>query len=596
MSRFRGRCWFLPGLFVGLISASGAFSLRAAEAPVAEMGPPAALLAPERSPAFGEAERSPLLELLWEARVAPVGWLAGESADNSPFGKNGLIAATVDESANTPPQESNPPAAPVVVAPPPTIPLRSDSPPPAPLAVAMGDALTRLILHDGPANPLGEGDWLAARAAIGAFYADRKFEPVWVSVNGLSEAGHVVVRQLGRAAEDGLDIKAFPPREPKPPLSAADAAAAEVAIAAAVVVYAEQASGSRVSPLRISRLIAAAPKVADPGLALAEVAAAPDPAARLVDFNPPQKGYRELREELKRLTEADRGGSALASLGDGLRATDAYARVDLGLVGGRTRQRPRTLQGRAGYGASANSVRRGYIEQRRAAILANMEMWRWEPRDLGERRIEVNLPDFSASLVEGDTVVHHARVVVGKPNTPTPIFSNTVRYVLINPSWQVPDSIIRKEMLPRVAADPDYFARHGYLVKTIGGRLTVRQPPGEDNALGRLAFMFPNDHSVYMHDTPSQRLFDAEMRAFSHGCIRVEDPVRLAELVLGWPERRITAAFGGHERTVFLPHPLPIHIEYFTEFVDEFGELQERADVYGLARRVADTLSKKRQD
>ena len=129
-----------------------------------------------------------------------------------------------------------------------------------------------------------------------------------------------------------------------------------------------------------------------------------------------------------------------------------------------------------------------------------------------------------------------------------------------------------------------------------GGRLTVRQPPGEDNALGRLAFMFPNDHSVYMHDTPSQQLFDEETRAFSHGCIRVEDPVRLAELVLGWPERRITAAFGGRERAVFLPHPLPIHIEYFTEFPNEFGELQERGDVYGIARRVADTLSKTRQD
>jgi L,D-transpeptidase YcbB len=171
-----------------------------------------------------------------------------------------------------------------------------------------------------------------------------------------------------------------------------------------------------------------------------------------------------------------------------------------------------------------------------------------------------------------------------------------MRYVLINPAWLVPDSIIRKEMLPKLASDPNYLSRRGYEVKTVGGRVTVTQRPGEDNALGRIAFMFPNDHSIYLHDTPSQSLFDADMRAFSHGCVRVEDPLRLAELVLGWSEERISAAIGGPERTVFLPRPVPIHIEYFTEFVDESGELQERPDVYGLTQKVAGILSGSRQD
>jgi murein L,D-transpeptidase YcbB/YkuD len=234
--------------------------------------------------------------------------------------------------------------------------------------------------------------------------------------------------------------------------------------------------------------------------------------------------------------------------------------------------------------------------RRRAAILANMEMWRWEPRDMGARHIEVNVPAFSVAVLDGDAVVHTARVVVGKPTTPTPIFSNVMRYVLINPSWRVPDSIIKKEMLPKLAADPQYLSRRGFEVKTVDGRLTVRQRPGEDNALGRIAFMFPNDHSVYLHDTPSQSLFNADMRAFSHGCVRVEDALRLAELVLGWSEERIDAAIGGPERTVFLPQPVPIHIEYFTEFIDEFGELQERRDVYGLTQKVAIILSGPRQD
>ena len=590
MTRFLATRGLLRASCVAALLAAS-HSSRAAEAFNAETGRAPALLAPERSPFIGGAEPSPLLEVVWGARVAAVAWLAQEEGADFPFGKMASAAAGSEEAPapHRTPRESSPVAGPPLAAP------RSQSPPPEPLAAAIEEALVRLVLHDEPVNPLGAGDWRSARAAIGAFYADRTFEPVWANANGLTDAGRAILRQLGRAEEDGLDLKPTSlPREVKPPLSPADAASAEVAIATAVVVYAEQASGSRVAPPRISPLIAAAANVADPGAALASVAAARDPAARLADFNPPQKGYRALRDELKRLTErADASDSASAGFDDGLLATDAYPSADLEEP---PRRQAKIHRRRIAHAASANSARLSFIARRRAAILANMEMWRWEPREMGERRIEVNVPDFSASLIDGDTVVHQARVVVGKPNTPTPIFSNVMRYVLINPSWQVPDSIIRKEMLPRVAADPEYFVRHGYQVRMVGGRLTVRQPPGEDNALGRLAFMFPNDYSVYMHDTPSQQLFEAEARAFSHGCIRVEDPVRLAELVLNWPESRIAAAFGARERTVFLPHPLPIHIEYFTEFVDAFGELQERADVYGLARRVADTLSKTRQD
>jgi murein L,D-transpeptidase YcbB/YkuD len=168
-----------------------------------------------------------------------------------------------------------------------------------------------------------------------------------------------------------------------------------------------------------------------------------------------------------------------------------------------------------------------------------------------------------------------------------------MRYVLINPSWQVPDSIIKKEMMSKLGA----LSRRGYEVKSVGGRLTVRQLPGDDNALGHFAFMFPNDHAIYLHDTPSKELFDEETRAFSHGCIRVEDPQSLAVLVLGgestgWTDERIEAAIGGKERTVFLPRLLPIHIEYFTDFIDESGDLKERPDVYGLIRKVEGMLAR----
>ena len=340
----------------------------------------------------------------------------------------------------------------------------------------------------------------------------------------------------------------------------------------------------------MSPIFSTAPEVADPGEALAETAAASDPGERLADFNPPQKGYRALREALMNMdASANDGAWANAAAADPDAALSDTSDVGEDPLFGAA-ARPRHAKGRAYLAATGG--RRDPAARERAVLLANMEMWRWEPRDMGERRIEVNIPDFSVSVMDGDTVLMSARAVVGKPDTPTPVFSGRMRYVLINPSWEVPDSIIKKEILPRL----DHFARLGYEVKSVGGRLVVRQPPGAGNALGRLAFMFPNDHAVYLHDTPSRQLFDEDMRALSHGCVRVEDPERLAEIVLGWPEARLEAAIGGPERTVFLPRPLPIHIEYFTAFVDADGSLEERPDVYGLAQRIARILSMESQD
>jgi len=453
----------------------------------------------------------------------------------------------------------------------------------------VADAVNKLILRDDRVNPLGSGDWRGARAAIGAFYAVRGFRPVWVEGDGLTPAGHSVLDRLARASDDGLSLGAFaPPLTPVRYSSPQALADAEIAIAAAVVIYAEQASGSRVSPTRVSRLISETPAVADPGAALAETAAAADPGKRLSDFNPPQKGYRDLRDALQRLSERDEGvarsESSLGPASDLLASND-----DAESVARLAHPRIKRLahRGRRTVVAAADST-----DRERSTILANMEMWRWQPRDMGERRIEVNIPDFSVSVMDGDELVHRARVVVGKPTSPTPVFSDVMRYVVINPSWRVPQSIIKKEMMSKL----DYLSSHGYEVKTVNGRVTVRQLPGERNALGRLAFMFPNDYAVYLHDTPSQDLFEADTRAFSHGCVRVEDPVRLAEIVLDWPEERITRAFGKKERAVYLPQPLPIHIEYFTAFVDEYGDFHERPDLYGLTGKVTNTLSSLRQD
>ena len=556
---------------------------------------PAPFLSPEAAPSFGDgAAASPLVALYTAARgardPAPDIALSAEpkfdlasSAESAPRERSSAPFARAPEQGSTPPDIP----APVVYDP-------TVGPSLSPGQSALRASLERLVARDDKRNPLGSGDWRAARLAIAAFYAGRFYAPVWISESGLTDAGRAALSQLERARDDGLNLSSFAlPRDLGSGFDPDAIAEAETIIASAVVAYVQQASGSRVPPSHVSPLIFATPHVADPGVALAETAMAADPAERLADFNPPQRGYRALRDELMRLENpgvAERRFRVVSADLD----PDPLLDSQTGVTPARMK---RALNAHIHTASAGATFAVGASARERASILANMEMWRWEPRDMGERRIEVNLADFSVAVLEGDRVIHEARVIVGKPQTPTPIFSSVMRYVLINPSWRVPDSIIQKEMMSKLRA----LSRRGYEVKTVGGRLTVRQLPGEDNALGRFAFMFPNDHAIYLHDTPARELFDEETRAFSHGCVRVEDPLSLAELVLGgesggWTEERIEAAFGDKERTVFLPRPLPIHIEYFTDFVDEFGELKEQPDVYGLIRKVEPILARTSQD
>ena len=512
------------------------------------------------------------------------------------------------------------------------------------MAAALTVALDALVAGDGKADPIGEGDWRAACLSIRAFYAGRGYAPIWLDGKALSAHARAALARLGRAGEDALDLSAFAlPTELPADATPQRLAEADVTLSAAVVAYAMQASGARVVPTRISRLIAAKPEVADPGAALAALAAAADPDGALQAYNPPQKGYRDLRDQLARIraarpaepTPPPTAAAAAAgipsgpSLGLGMRDPRVplvRARLGLAAVDGaaaevydlpvaaavQTFQRdhglppngaltPATAAALSG-GVTApalapKSASTASLARRAAMIVANLEMWRWQPRDMGAERIEINIPEFALRLMDGDDLVHQARVIVGKPDTPTPIFSNEMKYILVNPIWRVPDSIVRKEFAPRLAEDPDYLVRRGYRVAEIGGRLVVSQPPGEGNALGHILFMFPNEFSVYLHDTPLRGLFGAGRRAFSHGCVRLDQPMRLAELVMGsgWGAR-LQAMIGSTQRTVMLPRKIPIHLEYFTEFVDASGALQEREDIYGVAGRVAGTLSKISQD
>jgi murein L,D-transpeptidase YcbB/YkuD len=249
-----------------------------------------------------------------------------------------------------------------------------------------------------------------------------------------------------------------------------------------------------------------------------------------------------------------------------------------------------------------------------AQIRMNLERWRWAPRDLGKRYVLVNVPAYQMQVMEGDDPVLAMRVIVGDPKHQTPLFSDKMTYVVFSPYWNIPPDILRNETLPRVQRDPGYLERNNIEVVGTSGSdaieasaidwsdedetrsLRFRQAPGSENALGLVKFIFPNHFNVYLHDTPGDALFNKETRALSHGCIRLDDPVGLAEYVMKddttWDAQRINAAMhAGREQAVTLKHKLPVHIGYWTAWVEADGKtVTYTQDPYGIDAKHARLL------
>jgi murein L,D-transpeptidase YcbB/YkuD len=246
-------------------------------------------------------------------------------------------------------------------------------------------------------------------------------------------------------------------------------------------------------------------------------------------------------------------------------------------------------------------------EARLRQIAVNMERWRWLPTDFGSRYILVNVPEFELTMIEGGKKAMRMRVIVGKTQSKTPAFSNRITRIDLNPIWHLPSSIVQNEIAPAVARDPGYLARKNLeVVKGSGEGLEkvsprevdwsrmgrgdypyrVRQPSGPDNALGRIKFVIPDQFDVYLHDTPTARLFNSTERNLSHGCVRLEHPVELAAYLLKddpqWSREAIQEVIdSGETKSVPLPAPLPVHILYWTAWVEEDGTVQFRKDIYG---------------
>jgi murein L,D-transpeptidase YcbB/YkuD len=256
--------------------------------------------------------------------------------------------------------------------------------------------------------------------------------------------------------------------------------------------------------------------------------------------------------------------------------------------------------------------------QRIARIRVNLERWRWLPQQLGDPHIEVNIPGYSMAVVDAGRSVLESEVIVGRNYRQTPLFSGRMTYLVLNPYWEVPPSLARKDVVPKIMESPEYLTRMNFEVLNGWGAdarpidparidwaavsprnfpYRLRQAPGPQNALGRVKFMFPNPHNVYIHDTPAREYFARSRRDFSSGCIRTSEPLELAAYLLeangGWSLQRVQQAVADAQspQTVPLKRPVDVHLLYWTAWVDGAGTLQFREDIYDRDGRVLRALN-----
>ncbi|WP_245411008.1 L,D-transpeptidase family protein [Microvirga flavescens] len=495
-----------------------------------------------------------------------------------------------------------------------------DIPTPAAVTFTQGDVLRGAIM-DRLANDTAMRELrlnAKDREALTAFYTAAAQPTLWSRDGAFLPAAQGVAAILRDAGNDGLD----PADYPLPSLSLAkDAppaawAEADLKLSVAAIRYARDARGGRIDPARLSNLIAPTLDLPAIEAILSALVSTPDAGVALADFNPPHEGYRALKAKLAQLRENNvprpvvhvpKGPTLRLGMRDP-RVPLIRARFNLGPSSGDETAYDHTVvsavsafQKEKGLPTSGDLTAQtvAALDPGTSAarlegdLIANMERWRWLPRDLGTRHIFVNVPEYRLRFVQDKDVIHETRVIVGKKESQTPIFSDEMKYLVVNPSWTVPPSIMKKEFLPALASDPTYAARKGYKVIRNGNRISVQQPPGERNALGYVKFMFPNQYAVYLHDTPNRKLFSAQDRAFSHGCVRVDQPFQLAQEVLesqGWNEQKLRGLIGKGERYIHLREPLPVHLTYFTLSSDETGEMKTFEDLYGLNRKVRAAL------
>ncbi|OYX05821.1 MAG: hypothetical protein B7Z15_16735 [Rhizobiales bacterium 32-66-8] len=460
------------------------------------------------------------------------------------------------------------------------------------------------------------------------FYGSRHFEPIWLdeAADGevaFSPAAQKILALFAAAATEGLR----PADYLTPDLDVAGAkgdpikmAALETAFSGATMRYATHIYTGRILPGSVSVLLDIAPKPLDEAALLMQLAASPDPVAVLAALEPTHPEFLALKAALATFDESQTDRPAPIAEGPTLKPGMADPRVPLlrarfelpaaegtvyddALVEAmKAFQTSLDLDVDGVMGPATLAALNGGAPLTRADILANMERWRWMPRDLGAFNVLVNIPEFRLAINRDGQEAYSTRVVVGTAETQTPVFSDNIRHLVVNPYWNVPSSILRNDIIPAVLRNPGFIDDNNYDLLANGSPISpwsvdwsqvspsnfpfrVRQRPGLDNALGQIKFLFPNKHDVYLHDTPSKSLFARDVRAYSHGCIRVQNPMEFAgALMANEPNisrASLEALFGDNERWVNPQTPIPVHIAYFTVRVQADGSLRSFGDVYG---------------
>ena len=486
----------------------------------------------------------------------------------------------------------------------------------------------------------------AARDGILAHYAKTP-EFVWVDGYAPNARAEAALSVFADAASVGLDPRDYQVDTPGDAFDLGNTADRlrqllrfELTMSAMASRYAHDAMNGRITPNKLSDYHDLEPKPFDGAEVLASLDGSGDVAAKLRAFNPSSKQFAALADELKRLRAEDGEddippipAKTLIKPGQDDPNLPAVIRLVASVLADELTEEQRVLlyeqrdatvydqalvplvkaaQKARGVGAdgivgprTVAALQGRTNTQKVHATLYAMERLRWLPDNFGQRYVFINQPAFWASYMEGGHEKLGMRVVVGKRSNQTSFFYDEIEYVEYNPYWGVPRSILVNEMLPKLQRDPSYLDRIGYEVFSgnrrissssvdwwNGGanRVSVRQPPSEKNALGELKIMFPNKHDIYMHDTPSKSLFSRDERAFSHGCVRLQQPREMAAAVLGTNLDDVRAGLAkGHNRST-LDKPVPVYVAYFTAWPSESGSVSYYGDVYGRDDRLQNAM------
>ena len=512
----------------------------------------------------------------------------------------------------------------------------------APSATLIAKILERL--EADTQAPIAVSD--AAKSALTAFYGTTDRAPLWFDDNGITANAKALLDELGRAGAYGLDAKAYDVKRSTADLSSLDGrAAAEIAISIAALTYARHAQAGRLTRQEAGPQLTISPAFHAPGKVLDDLSQSSDAAFYVRSLHPPHPQFAKLRVKLQ---EARNGAGKRAGpkLPDGpvLRLGVRHAHVKLlrrrlGLaqagneISGKAAetfdedvkqavlafQKERGLAQDGVVGGGTRKVLNGQSPERVIAkILVNMERWRWLPDDLEQEAgifVWANIPELRVRLVKAGKTVFSERAIVGQVHNKTPIFSDRMEWIEMHPTWFVPASIKVADILPSLKR-PTSTVMERYNLKVNCGALgsnhkaidwkTVdiskchfTQPPGKNSVLGDFKFKFPNKYAVYMHDTHNPSLFRHARRTFSHGCVRVKQPRRLAEILLDHDKGMTSAAIGkilaGPKvlRKEVLNKPVPVHMTYFTATFDEDDRFKLHPDYYGHGRRISLALTGK---